>query len=416
MEVQQTKNNDEAPPAAAGKQPAAAPTSATASTTSATSPAADTGPPKKRAAPSSTDATSADPASSKRKSSVPSKKLSEYPPPKTKHKGSKKPKPSWNDMLFEYLQYEAKRKRSDATASTKGEPDHAAPPPMSLPLDAFLRQQRRQYAASLYRKRNNEPEPELLPDPWILTPERTDVLNHLDFQWKELSAVAQQYNKAWYEKYQELIEYKKIHGHTNVHQKDGDLGKWVKHQRTAKRTYDRLKESGQEDRSLLLNEERVKQLDAIGFYWRRRRDNIPNWEDRYEQLKKYKADHGDTLVPQTYPPDPGFGKWVMKQRSEYSQMKRGLKNTMYPERLELLEAIGFAWSKPKGPGVAAASAAGSKASSSPAKKKKRVVAPQVAVSPPPPQGILPPAMQQQYPYPPEPPGNRGAYNNNSLWF
>mmetsp|Transcript_7657 Transcript_7657/g.11174 ORF Transcript_7657/g.11174 Transcript_7657/m.11174 type:complete len:103 (-) Transcript_7657:67-375(-) len=74
---------------------------------------------------------------------------------------------------------------------------------------------------------------------------------------------------------------------------------------------------------------------------------MPKWDARFQQLVEYKQQNGDTLVPQTYPPDPGFGKWVMRQRCEYSQQQRGLKNCMTDYKMTKLNSIGFYWVSPR---------------------------------------------------------------------
>lgn len=72
------------------------------------------------------------------------------------------------------------------------------------------------------------------------------------------------------------------------------------------------------------------------------------WFDRFEELKKYKEDHGDCLVPQKYPPNPSLGTWVNKQRMEYKLLMDKNKSSMTEERLEALKNIGFTWAKRKG--------------------------------------------------------------------
>ena len=59
-----------------------------------------------------------------------------------------------------------------------------------------------------------------------------------------------------------------------------------------------------------------------------------------------KTHNGDVNVPQYYPADKAFGRWVMKQRSEYSLRLRGLKSQLTDERVEKLNAIGFSWVAP----------------------------------------------------------------------
>jgi hypothetical protein len=72
------------------------------------------------------------------------------------------------------------------------------------------------------------------------------------------------------------------------------------------------------------------------------------WFDRFEELKTYKEEHGECLVPQKYPPNPSLGTWVNKQRMEYKLLMDNHKSSMTPERLDALKEIGFTWAKRKG--------------------------------------------------------------------
>lgn len=56
--------------------------------------------------------------------------------------------------------------------------------------------------------------------------------------------------------------------------------------------------------------------------------------------------HGDCNVPQSYPPDKPFGRWVMKQRCQHSLKLRGEKSQLTDEREEKLNSIGFSWVAP----------------------------------------------------------------------
>lgn len=58
-----------------------------------------------------------------------------------------------------------------------------------------------------------------------LTDLREELLNLIDFVWSSQDAV-------WKEKFNELVEYKAMHRHTNVPQKAGKLGRWVNKHRT----------------------------------------------------------------------------------------------------------------------------------------------------------------------------------------
>jgi len=69
----------------------------------------------------------------------------------------------------------------------------------------------------------------------------------------------------------------------------------------------------------------------------------PNsWETRYEQLKQYKAEHGDCNVPMRKD-DPQLGEWVGQQRKQYKLKKEGKKAPITDERIQKLDELDFAW-------------------------------------------------------------------------
>src|SRR5207247_161036 len=129
--------------------------------------------------------------------------------------------------------------------------------------------------------------------------------------------------------FDQLVEFRKEHGHTNVHQRSdkyAELAHWVRNQRAAKR-YKRP-----------IIAERGKRLDAIGFVWRL---NDPNsWESMFDRLVAFKKVYGHCNVPQHWKENKRLGKWVNTQRTAY---KRG---KISAEKQKLLEEIGFAWRLP----------------------------------------------------------------------
>ena len=148
------------------------------------------------------------------------------------------------------------------------------------------------------------------------------TLTELGFDWNPVG------NK-WDEMFQQLVEFKREHGHTNVPQHSGkyaQLGNWVRNQRAAKRYR----------RPIIV--ERGKRLDEIGFVWRL---NDPNsWESMFERLVEFKKIYGHCNVPQHWKENKRLGKWVNTQRTAY---KRG---KLSAEKQKLLEEIGFAWRLP----------------------------------------------------------------------
>jgi len=62
------------------------------------------------------------------------------------------------------------------------------------------------------------------------------------------------------------------------------------------------------------------------------------WQSRLNDLRDYKKEHGDCLVPRDYKGHQRLGEWVNRQRQLYK------KSLLRKDRIEALEAEGFVWS------------------------------------------------------------------------
>ena len=106
---------------------------------------------------------------------------------------------------------------------------------------------------------------------------------------------------------------------------DFKLGRWVGKQR--------MKYSNGE-----LLADRIRILDELGFIW-----NVNDfaWTNRFNSYSNYVKETGNMHVPKGFIYD-GFNlsKWMSKQREAYSSRK------IKPERMELLDDIGFIWHPP----------------------------------------------------------------------
>ena len=124
----------------------------------------------------------------------------------------------------------------------------------------------------------------------------------------------------------QLYEYKVQFGNCLVPQKYAanlKLGKWVSKQRREYRLY-------QEEKPSSMTEDRIRELDSVGFVWEPQ-DHA--WRDHFRQLCEYKVQFGNCLVPQKYAANLKLRKWVSNQRSTYSHMSA--------ERIRELESIEF---------------------------------------------------------------------------
>ena len=137
----------------------------------------------------------------------------------------------------------------------------------------------------------------------------------------------------WRLKFEELRKYKEAHGDYRVPQSHPSLGRWVDNQRA---NY-RLLKGGKKAST---TQEWIDLLNSIGFEWSV--DNVIPWMDRFEALRIYKEAHGDYQVPRS---NPTLGAWVHNLRKYYRLFKRGKKSRITQERIDLLNSIGFEWSK-----------------------------------------------------------------------
>ena len=165
--------------------------------------------------------------------------------------------------------------------------------------------------------------------PSSITPERIAKLEELDFAWNAQEA-------AWKRHIDNLIAFKKEHGHCHVplvHRNYPKLGLWVKEQR---RHYALL----QEGKPSHMTEARAKELNDLGFCWD---THEATWLDRLRQIKDYKKQYGDCLVPSHWGPNPKLGTWVNHQRRQYKKFLDGKSCHITQDRIDQLNEIGFHW-------------------------------------------------------------------------
>merc|ERR1711879_295659 len=65
------------------------------------------------------------------------------------------------------------------------------------------------------------------------------------------------------------------------------------------------------------------------------------WYERFEELKKYKEEHGDCIVPIAYPENPELGAWVAKQRKPFWQVLNGKSSSLNAKQYGALSDMGF---------------------------------------------------------------------------
>jgi hypothetical protein len=176
--------------------------------------------------------------------------------------------------------------------------------------------------------------------PCTLTPQRLARLAEAGFTFQAKQTLT------WEERACAWLEFRSKNGVDPKRYTEDGLGKWVSTQRSK---YTRL----QEGKETNLTQDQIKRLTDWGFTWEskikkplKRADPLP-WAERFEQLLKYKEEHGHTLVPQHY---PELGQWVHGQRNDYRKFVRGQKSPMTAEKLGKLNETGFVFYTGKGGG------------------------------------------------------------------
>ena len=87
--------------------------------------------------------------------------------------------------------------------------------------------------------------------------------------------------------------------------------------------------------------ERSRALESIGFEWGT--SNKTGWSARFQQLREYKAQFTNCLVPRQYAANPKLGTWLSTQRYKYKLYQEGKPSPMTAERSRALDSIGFDW-------------------------------------------------------------------------
>ena len=166
----------------------------------------------------------------------------------------------------------------------------------------------------------------------------------------------------WEIRFQQLVEYKRVHGNCNVpheYKANPQLGTWVRTQRTKKET---------------MSENRRNQLNSIGFVWRLKAGRPKqqprvrpstvedpkkkkarlneeaaqedtgfgqkSWDSYFEQLCDFVRTYKHCNVPAQH---PELGRWAEEQRLLYERKQIGkeTRSDLTDEREAKLMAVGF---------------------------------------------------------------------------
>jgi len=162
---------------------------------------------------------------------------------------------------------------------------------------------------------------------WVSKQRHTYAINKLlserVLKLKSIGFVWDVEGMRWESMFRLLLEYKTRYGNTMVphpYLENPKLGNWVVSQRTRREK---------------LSDSRTLRLESIGFVWHFQK-RMP-WEAMFQFLLDYKAQNGNTLVPQNYDEHSQLELWVHQQRNLHSREQ------LSRDRFLLLESIGFVW-------------------------------------------------------------------------
>jgi len=158
-----------------------------------------------------------------------------------------------------------------------------------------------------------------------LNDDQIQLLDEIDFPW-----VLDPYQRMWNTNYQELVEFKKKHGHFNV--KRPSLHRWMYRQRTR-----REGKGGY----VPLTDEQIRLLDDIDFPWAPRQGDI-KWYANYQELVDFYKKHGHLKVEL----NSFLYSWIARQRRRRRRTKGYAPLT--DEQIQLLDEIGLTWTPTKG--------------------------------------------------------------------
>jgi hypothetical protein len=140
--------------------------------------------------------------------------------------------------------------------------------------------------------------------------------------------IHEHHDRQWNEMFDKLVEYKRVHGDTNVPQRYKEvakLGPWVNQQR-------------QKRKRGKVPDYRIQKLDSIQFLWEPVKSGArydPIWNSHYDKLQKYHESNGHCRV--TRSDDKELNGWVIEQRMQFSR------GTLKDDRKEKLDSLGFQW-------------------------------------------------------------------------
>ena len=188
---------------------------------------------------------------------------------------------------------------------------------------------------------------------WLSTSAATINTDVLDEDDSDDDQVAGKRQTHWNKMFEDLQQYREINGDTLVPARcpeNPSLGHWVDAQRQSYRIRKELENEPDLNkhpeyyRYGNMSDERIEKLNSIDFCWSL---FDKNWNEKYEALKAFVAEHGNALVPVNQKIEP-LSVWAHTQRS-FMRKRNDAKDPnkkesfLSSERIDKLNEVDFVW-------------------------------------------------------------------------
>ena len=249
---------------------------------------------------------------------------------------------AWNQMYFHLIDFRNK----NGHLRVPWRKDGKEKDPIAARLGPWLVQQRKDY------RRDAD-------DPERLEPYKILALEKINIEWEP-------FRQHWCNRFEDLKRFKQEHGHCRVPYCSGrsqkklsggdadvaeeeeveegegggkvkydSLGVWVKRQRSQYKNF----KAGNKEKAGEITEERIKQLDSIGFEWSLRTGSAElSWTDCYNEVKAFKEKHGHTRVEEKS--NKPLSEWIKQMRGYLKKCREGGGDSgLAPEQIALLKDL-----------------------------------------------------------------------------
>lgn len=159
-----------------------------------------------------------------------------------------------------------------------------------------------------------------------LSKDKRKKLMQLKFEWNIQEYLQNEINRHWEEKFKQMEEFYRQHGHSRITQRHRIRGmvRWMQTQRKNK---------------FKLSPEQVKKLNSVRFEWTVNRDTLrqERFDHHYNDLLVYYQKHGNCDVPIGYEENPSLGTWVYHIKKHRIKLTGSMRYR--------LEKINFQWAE-----------------------------------------------------------------------